>query len=130
MIILAIKIFFVAFFLNLLYELLHSLLYTTCLKASLKRYIYLMLKASLFDGFVITLFYVVTFLLSPRHYSLLAFVVINLLFAYFWEIYSLKAGKWEYSAAMPKILGVGVTPLLQLALTAIISICTVSYFFV
>jgi len=117
-----VKIFLAAFFLNLLYEMLHSLLYTTCLEAPLKRYVYLMMKACLFDASAITLIYVISL------GNWLVFVVASLLLAYFWEWHSLRKKKWQYAPTMPQFLGVGVTPLLQLAITGIISICAATYF--
>ncbi len=126
---LIITLFFTAFFINLLYELLHSLLYKTCLEAPLKKYIYLILKAAIFDGFVISILYFLTFLVF-NSYQLIIFLVASLIFAYIWEIYSLKAGKWEYSKKMPLIFGVGVTPFLQLALTGFLSTYIVFNFFV
>lgn len=125
-----VKIFFVAFFLNLLYELLHSVLYTTCLEAPLKKYIRLMLKAAIFDGLAITIIYLVAFFIFPKYYQLSAFLIISLIFALAWEIYSLKKGKWEYAQDMPIILGVGITPLLQLALTGLTAIYIVTTFLV
>ncbi len=114
---------------NLLYELSHSLLYKTCLEAPLKKYVYLMCKATVFDGLSIAVFYFLGFWLFPK-YFLIAFFVTALLFAYVWEIYSLKVGKWEYSAAMPIVFSVGITPLIQLALTGLLSIYIIAYFFV
>ncbi len=124
-----INLFFIAFFLNLFYELVHSVLYTTCLTAPLKRYVYLILKASLFDGVVICLIYFFGYLLFPSYY-IVFYITASLLFAYFWEVYSLKAGKWDYAKTMPIILGVGITPLMQLSVTGYISICILKYFFV
>lgn len=125
-----IKIFFVAFFINLLYELLHGLLYKTCIEASLKKYVYLMLKAAVFDGFAIMILYATTVLMFPVRYHLVAFSILGLLFAYGWEIYSLKKKKWEYSEKMPIIFGVGITPLIQLMLTGLLSIYIMSHFLV
>ena len=124
-----ITLFFIAFFLNLLYELLHSLLYKTCQEASLKKYIYLILKAAIFDGLVISVISVATFSIFPA-YQLVVFVLVSLAFAYLWEIYSLKAGKWEYAKTMPKMLGVGITPLVQLVLTGLLSLYIANNFFV
>jgi len=127
MIYLMIKIFFVGFFINLLYELLHSLLYKTCLEAPLKKYVYLMLKASAFDGLAIAIIYFFTFSVFTS-YQLLIFIIASLVFAYIWEIYSLKKRKWEYANSMPKILGVGVTPLVQLAVTGLLSLYILSLY--
>lgn len=115
-----IKLFFIAFFLNLLYELLHSLLYKTCLEARLPKYIYLILKGAIFDGF----FIMVIFLASSffGNYFFYVFSALGLFFAYFWEIYSVKKGKWVYTSKMPKIFGAGLTPTIQLFLTGLLSI--------
>lgn len=130
MISLPVKLFLVGFFLNLLYELLHSLWYTTCLEAPLKKYVYLILKAAAFDGFAIVILYTATFFLFQEYYQLVAFAIAALVFAYGWELYSLKAGKWEYANTMPKILGAGITPTIQLALTGILAIYLVFNLFV
>lgn len=129
-----IKVFFIAFFVNLLYEVLHSVLYKTCLEATLKKYIFLILKAAVFDGFVISAMYFAVYLIFRNQniffnfYQLVVFLVISLVFAYGWEIYSLKKGKWEYSPRMPLIFGAGVTPLVQLPLTGLLSIYFTFYF--
>ncbi len=108
---------------------LHSVLYKTCLEAPLKKYIHLVLKGAIFDGLVISIIYGATFLVFHSH-QLVMFLFVSFVFAYGWEIYSLKAGKWEYAPAMPKILGVGITPLVQLAVTGILSLYIVPNFFV
>ena len=116
-----IRIFFIAFFINLLYEIVHSFLYKTCLEASFKNYVYLIIKGAVFDGFFITLIYLISSIF-PNNFQILVFLSVNLLFAYFWEVYSLKKKKWEYSHKMPLFLSVGITPFIQLALTGIIAI--------
>lgn len=128
MINLLINLFLVSFLINLVYELSHSFLYKTCLEASFKKYTYLILKGALFDGFVITIIYYFSFLIFKtehifqNHLQLTFFIIIALLIAYFWEVYSLKAKKWEYSNNMPLVLDVGLTPFIQLALTGILSL--------
>ncbi|OGZ63038.1 MAG: hypothetical protein A3C58_00595 [Candidatus Staskawiczbacteria bacterium RIFCSPHIGHO2_02_FULL_34_10] len=128
MIVLLVKIFVIAFFINLLYEVLHSVLYKTCLESNLQKYIRLILKAAIFDGFVITIIYYIEYIIFKNQnlfYSssqIITFSLISLFFAYIWEIYSLKKKKWEYSNKMPLILGVGITPFLQLCMTGILSI--------
>lgn len=115
-------IFFVAFFVNLLYELFHSVLYKTCIEAPLPRYIFLILKAAIFDGFSITIIYLFVSLSFANNLQIIMFLAISLGFAFFWEKYSLAKRKWEYLNTMPTILGVGVTPFIQLALTGLLSI--------
>src|SRR3989338_6314850 len=91
-----IKILIVAVVLNLIYELLHSRLYKTCLEASFKKYWFLMIKACIFDGIAITIIYYFS-QLFPDYLKLIIFSVATLAFAYFWELHSIKKGKWEYS---------------------------------
>jgi len=119
---LIIKIFFVAFFINLLYELLHSLLYKTCLEAPLKKYIYLILKGATFDGFSIAVIYFISYYIFPHYLQIFVFLLISLVFAYLWETYAIKNKRWEYSKKMPLIFNIGVTPFLQLALTGFLAI--------
>jgi len=120
-----IEIFLVAFFVNLLWEVCHSQLYETCLRLPLKDYIPLITKASLNDGFFVVLFYWITTLffknanILENHAQLLFFLLIGLIFAYIDEKVSLKLMRWQYSGAMPTILGVGITPLLEISLTGL-----------
>lgn len=110
------EIFFIAFFINLLYELLHSPLYKTCLDMPLQKYVPLILRASFFDGIWIVAIYLIT------GGQIILFSVISILFAYFWELYSVGNKRWEYSAQMPLIFAAGLTPTFQLFLTGIMTL--------
>jgi len=128
------QIFFVSFLINLLWEVCHSQLYKTCLDLPLKKYIPLIIKASLKDGLWITLFFLITVLIfnNPNilanYLQLSIFVVFCLIFSFADEKISLKLKRWEYSPSMPKILGVGATPLLELAATGILTLFYVFLF--
>jgi hypothetical protein len=105
----------------------HSQLYTTCLKAKLKNFIPLIVGASLKDGFWISLFFLISvyifgnITILNNKPQLLLFVILALLFSFIDEKISLKIKRWEYSKQMPKIFGVGITPLLELAVTGILT---------
>ncbi|OGF23970.1 hypothetical protein A3H66_02455 [Candidatus Falkowbacteria bacterium RIFCSPLOWO2_02_FULL_45_21] len=120
------KIFSLAFLVNLLWEVSHSVLYKTCLELPLPKYVKLIIKASLKDAFFITLFYLITvlifknFYILQNYFQLAVFVFICLLFSFFDEIISLKYKRWQYAEQMPKIFGVGLTPFLELAVTGLI----------
>jgi ABC-type multidrug transport system permease subunit len=122
-----VRLFLIAFSLNLVYELCHSVLYKTCLEAPLKRYVFLILKAAIVDGLWISTFYLITYYIfgyvNPfnNYLQLLAFLVISVLFAYAWELYSVKNRRWEYAKTMPLILGAGITPLVQLVTTGVVT---------
>jgi len=94
-----------------------------------------MLKGASFDGFWITFAYFVTYLIFQNinifnnYLQLSLFIIVSILFAYTWEIYALKDKKWEYTDKMPLIFGVGLTPLIQLALTGFLSIYFTLYIY-
>jgi len=46
----------------------------------------------------------------------------GLIFAFIWEFINLNLGRWQYTELMPTIFGVGLSPLLQLAVTGGISL--------
>ena len=87
-----------------------------------------MLKACIFDGLIITTLYYLVYLIFKNenifenYLQLIIFSIASLAFAYGWEIYSINKGKWEYAKEMPLISNVGLTPLVQLLLTGILSL--------
>ena len=105
----------------------HSVLYKTCFEVPLPKYIYLIIKGSIFDGFSITMIHFISDLFFSGTYKIIMFLLFSVIFAYIWEMYSIKVKKWEYSDKMPIILGVGVTPLVQLTLTGILTIYLTYY---
>ncbi len=80
-----------------------------------------MAKACIFDGIAITIIYYFSYLIFKNLY-LAPFSTISVAFAYVWEMYSLKTGKWEYAKEMPIVFGVGLTPLVQLFLTGVLTL--------
>ena len=122
------EIFFVAFFINLLYELLHSPLYETCRKMPLKKYVPLILRASFSDGVWIATIHLITYLIFgsknifSNYLQLLLFSIVSILFAYFWELYSVRNKRWEYSPKMPLILGAGISPTFQIFITGLVTL--------
>ena len=129
-----IKIIFFGFLLNVAYHLPHSLLYETVYKLPLKKYVRLMLVMPAKDGFFIALFYSITVLLWHNWYilenplQLGCFVVMALTFAFINERASLKMGRWEYTPSMPLLFGVGLTPLLEIAVTGILTFIIIFLF--
>lgn len=106
-------IFISALILNLIWEHAHSVLYvhykgeeTTSL---------ILTRAALFDAFIITFF---AYIFKNIWYV----VVVAVLFAIGLEIWALETGRWAYTEGMPVIFGIGLTPAIQLALLAYISV--------
>ncbi len=87
------------------------------------------LRASLFDALYVTSVFLA---LAAYHRSLywvqrrrfgdlLAVVAIGLLVAYVIEWRALADGRWSYAPTMPFVWGVGLTPLVQLALLSLVT---------
>jgi len=122
-----IQIFLTSFLINLLWEVLHSTLYTTCLRLSLKRYVSLIVGASLKDAFWISTFFLISIYIFGKtnilenKFQLLFFVIVALIFSFIDEKISLSMKRWKYSRQMSTIFGVGITPLLELVITGILT---------
>lgn len=128
-------LFVSAFFINFVWEVWHSQLYTTCLSMPLPQVIRLLTLMSLKDAGWITLFYgILQITLTPENpltspLFLGMFVSITLIFAYAVERHAISTKRWEYAPSMPCIFGVGVTPLLELAVTGVLALA-VTFFVV
>ncbi len=110
------QIFLTALVLNAIWENLHSYLYAAYKGGEVTQFI--LLRASVFDALLITLI-ALPFLYSnvlKRHSWLI--VLFGLCVATINEWYGLSTGRWEYNVHMPivPILGVGLTPFLQLGI--------------
>ena len=121
------KLFTIGFLVNLVWEVNHSVLYTTCHKIALPAYTRLITIMSIKDGFWIALFYGITvlihknFFILERPSQLILFIIIAITFSFFDEYISLKLNRWEYTKVMPTIFSVGLTPLLEIAVTGVIT---------
>lgn len=111
-------IFIVALLLNAVWELVQMPLYMV--DVSGWECWVLCLKASIWDALIITGVYYLIDTPHTSHRYLLA-AVLCILVAIFIEQRALVEGRWAYSALMPTIGGIGITPLMQLPLLAIIT---------
>lgn len=108
-------IFLIAFLLNFLWEVWHAQLYETCRTMPLPELTRLLTWQSIKDSFWIT----VAYLVAP---TVLSFLVLLLIFSYAVERYALRHHWWQYAPAMPRVFGVGLSPLLELAVTGFIAL--------
>ncbi len=117
----------IAFVMNLLWEFAHCPLYTTCRRMVPGRRVVRLLQATLFDTMWITFTYLVFILVEGHSFSLsiLLFATALLLLAYLNERYALKSHRWSYHRSMPLLLGVGISPLLQLPITGLLALLLV-----
>jgi len=114
------ELFLVALGLNVIWEFAHCFLYETCRQQTWRQNIPLLLTMSLKDAALIVLFYLIA------GGSAALFLVLALGFAFIDEKVSLRLKRWEYAAAMPTLGGVGLTPLLEIAVTGLLSVWLVA----
>ncbi len=122
------QIFIVGFLLNLIWEFAHCQLYETCRRQTWAQNAPLLLKMSLKDGLFVVLFYSLTALIFRQadilsnNYTIAFLLILALGFAFIDEKISVRLKRWEYAIVMPTIFGVGITPLLEIALTGLLAI--------
>lgn len=125
------KVWLVAFGLNLLWEFGHCRLYETCRRMPWRRLMPLLVRMAGKDGLLLVLFYVIASWLTDSTAvvndgaALVIFIVLCLAFAFIDERVSLRLKRWAYAAAMPTVGGVGVSPLLELAVTGLVTLLIV-----
>ncbi len=127
----AVKRYFIAVLLalvfNIIWEFSHYHLYVDL--SGIQKYPHLII-ASFADMLIISGIFLVTslknksfnWLKSPSRGDYLLVVFLGLAVAIFIEIINLHLGRWSYTSAMPVILGVGLSPVVQLVVTGIISL--------
>lgn len=116
--------------LNLVWEFSHYKLYIDL--TGMPSNIHLIL-ASFVDLFLIFFIFLINSILrksidwieNPKKSDYAVIVILGILIATIIEIYSLSNGRWAYTNLMPTIFGIGISPLIQLFTTEIISLLLV-----
>lgn len=130
-------IFSVSFLINLFYEVSHSVLYNwnvLPLENTVYFYVPRILSATLGDGIFISIIFLLNCLFQrgiswvkrPKKRDYFAFAFLGIIFAVAVELKASAFNSWTYLDSMPAILGIGLTPLIQLALTGIVSLFTLA----
>lgn len=113
--------------LNLIWEFSHHSLYIDL--SGIPKYTHLII-ASIVDMLIILgIFAIISlknknreWIKSPNISDYLLISLMGIAVAFFIEIINLDLGRWKYTTAMPTFFEVGITPLIQLALTGITSL--------
>lgn len=122
-----ISLSFIILTLNLIWEFSHYSLYINLSGISLVPHLIL---ASFTDLLIILGIFVVISLKNksldwinnPKRLDYFIIILFGLLIASTIELNALRIGRWAYTTLMPTILNIGITPLIQLFTTALISI--------
>ena len=127
-------VFFIAFVLNAIWELLHYRLYFDL--SGIPKYPHLLL-ATFTDAMIITGIFLI---ISLGHRNLkwidkskkldyLLIILFGLVVAIFIELRALRIERWAYKEIMPKIFGIGLSPILQLAINGVLSLLLIKKYF-
>ncbi len=126
-------IFASSYLLNLLWEVAHSMLYNwniSPLKNDVYFYIPKILQATFADALIISGIFLLNclfrkgckWIFMPKRADYLLFISAGLISSIIIEVNALSRGLWAYSQHMPLVFGIGLTPLIQLAITGMIVI--------
>lgn len=112
-------VFILAFALNLIWEVLHSRLYLHYQGGPITFFV--LARAAAVDAGLILIVVLAAQRLEKHKYLFVALA--GLVLAVAIEVWALKTGRWAYGADMPivPIIRTGLTPTVQLAVTALIS---------
>lgn len=124
-------VFLFSYLLNFVWESWHGVFLYEEHNVAAAKYVLMMNHVSVMDAVIITGMYFVTALVSkdifwPKEWygaRIAVFLVIGVFVAVVIEymaVYVLRA--WSYNAFMPLVLGIGLSPLLQLSVTGVLAI--------
>ena len=113
--------------LNLIWEFSHYQLYNDL--TGIPQTLHIII-ASFSDVFWVFIIFFCVFLINrgiewmenPTKKDYFLIVIFGLVIAILIEIINLNLGRWAYKEIMPTILGIGLSPLLQLAITGVLSL--------
>jgi hypothetical protein len=130
----AILLFVIGFFLNFFWESVHAIfLYEGISDYSAGSFVRLISYASLIDAICIAFIFLAGCFIFRKVWmkpydkkQILFTAVIGIIIAVVIEERALISHRWSYTALMPTIFGIGVSPLVQLAITGVLSIIITS----
>ncbi len=114
--------------LNLIWEFSHYRLYNNLTGISATPHLIL---ASFVDVFLVFFIFLIIslrkknnkWLNNPKEKDYFFVIIFGLILAFVWELINLQFGRWEYKFIMPLFFQVGLSPLLQLAITGSFGLC-------
>ena len=124
-------LFVVSFLLNFVWESFHSVFLYQGHNFNAIKYVPMIGYVSIVDGLLVVGMYLIVSLLlkdifwirTPNKNKVIMFMVVGLIIAWLIEYRAVFIqSNWSYTAVMPVIFGIGISPLLQLSITGIASL--------
>ena len=120
----------IALILNIIWEFSHHFLYVDL--SGIPKYSHLIIAFFADMLIILGIFAIVSlknknlnWIKNPSKFDYFMVVFLGLIITIFIEMINLNLGRWEYTLAMPTFFGIGISPLIQLALTGIISLISI-----
>ncbi|MDP3918885.1 MAG: hypothetical protein Q8Q35_03235 [Nanoarchaeota archaeon] len=117
-------VFSISFLLNLCWEVSHSVLYDWTilpLKNEFGYYVGRILFSTLGDALaILAIFLIINFIQTKFKYYIM--IGLGLLYSIIIEIKAKMLNSWTYNEYMPLIFGLGLTPLIQIAITGVLTL--------
>src|SRR3989344_3130003 len=122
----------IALALNIIWEFSHYSLYVDL--SGIPKYPHLIMASFADTGIILCIFIIISlknknfdWIKNPSKFDYFFVVFLGIAIAAFLEVKNLNLGRWEYTATMPTIWGIGISPLIQLALTAAATLALIKY---
>ena len=117
----------IVFFLNIIWEFSHHGLYIDLTGIPFTIH---MILASIGDLFLVIIIFGINSMFrknidwieNPKKQDYLFIIILGILIAVLVEIYGISQGRWLYKPTMPTLFGIGISPLIQLFFTSILSL--------
>lgn len=124
---------FIVFILSMIWEFSHQILYVDL--SGIEKYAHLVIASFMDVIIILSLFMIVSlknknavWIKKPCLFDYVLISLFGIIAAVLIEKINLTLGRWEYATIMPTILGIGISPLVQLSLTGIVSLAILHHF--
>ncbi|MBI2147286.1 hypothetical protein HYU19_02295 [Candidatus Woesearchaeota archaeon] len=117
----------------MIWEFSHQILYVDL--SGIEKYAHLVIASFMDVIIILSLFMIVSlknknavWIKKPCLFDYVLISLFGIIAAVLIEKINLTLGRWEYATIMPTILGIGISPLVQLSLTGIVSLAILHHF--
>lgn len=127
----------IAFMQNFLWEALHAVFLYANHDFAASKYIIMLLYVSAVDAVMILFLYFLNAIFFKELFwikklnskKIYAYSLLGLIIATIIELRAFSLNRWEYTSLMPTLFGLGISPIVQLSVTGVISIWLINRLF-
>lgn len=127
----------IAFMQNFLWEALHAVFLYANHDFAASKYVIMLLYVSAVDAVMILFLYFLNAIFFKELFwirklnskKIYAYSLLGLIIATIIELRAFSLNRWEYTSLMPTLFGLGISPIVQLSVTGVISIWLINRLF-